>query len=190
MACRVLLINQQDFLEYADLSPNENSKYIIPYIGLMQEKYIRKILCNNLYNDLLSQVEIDAISAEYQALIDTIKPALIYRSYSRYLLHANQKSTASGFRVHKEDNSDPITDIRLGELIAAANSDAVYYENQLIYFLEVSNKDNYPLRDDCGCSSMKDSTTSFKISGIGKQGNRKENIIRIDYDSYFSGKGE
>jgi hypothetical protein len=183
MPCRTLFISQEDFKDRVNLSDNVLSKYIIPSIALVQDRHIRKILCNDFYNELIEQLEDDTVTTANQTLIDDyIKPAMVYRSYARYVATANVFSSASGMRKYLEQDSEPATSADLASIIGQAESDALFYERELYEFLE-DNEDDYPTyRDNCKCGKVK-SITNFKISKVGK-GFRKDMNIDPYYNPY------
>jgi hypothetical protein len=168
MACRTLFISQQDFKDKVDLSENVLSKYIIPNIASVQDRYIKKILCKSFYDELIDELDGGNVTTANQTLIDDyIKAAMVYRSYARYLASANVFNTPAGFRKFREDNSEGAEAADMAALMNQANSDANYYERELFDFLN-NNLDDYPTyRDECQCGKLK-SITNFKISSIGK----------------------
>lgn len=183
MPCRTLFISQEDFKDRVELSANLLSKHIIPSIALVQDRYMKKILCLDFYNELLEQVEAETLTEANETLIDDyIKPAMVYRSYARYLGSANVFSAPSGIRKFVEENSEAATPADLALPIKQADSDALYYERELTQFLE-DNKDDYPTwRDNCSC--VKKSITNFKISKIGS--GLPKNTYQNDIDLYYN----
>jgi hypothetical protein len=168
MFCRTLFISQEDFQNRVDLSGNVLSKYIIPNIAIVQDRYIRKILCDDFYNELINQINSDTLTPDNKTLVDNyIKPAMVYRSYARYVATANVYSSVSGLRKYKEDDSDAAERDDLIPLIKQAESDATFYERELIEFLD-NNEDSYlTWKNKCKCNNIK-SATNFKFSRIGK----------------------
>jgi deoxyribodipyrimidine photolyase len=191
MACRTLFINQEDFKDRVDLSENVLSKYIIPNIASVQDRYIKKIICKDFYDELIVQVENESLTSANETLVDDyIKPAMVFRAYARYVATANVFSTPSGFRKYREDNSDSAEAADMSAFINQANSDANYYESELSNFLE-NNLDDYPTyRDECKCSNIK-AMSNFKISSIGKKKDPYRNPNNPYYnDYYYSGNNE
>lgn len=182
MACRTLFISQQDFKDRVDLSDNILSKYIVPSIALVQDRYIKKILCKLFYDELIAQIDASTLTAANDTLVDDyIKPAMVYRSYARYLANSNVFSTPSGFRKYKEENSDTAEVADMQALMNQANSDAAYYERELIDYLE-NNEDDYPtFRDNCKCGPK--ISSGFKITSIGK-GYKKDPFLNPDHPFY------
>ncbi len=192
MACRTLFISQEDFSERVDLSSNILSKYVVPNIAAVQDRYIKKILCKEFYDELISQLDASTVTASNQTLIDDyIKPAMVFRSYARYLATANIFSTPSGFRKYREDNSDAAESSEMTAFLNQANSDANFYEKELYEYLQ-NNLDNYPTyRDECNCNNTT-SITNFKISAIGS-GYKKDpynNPNNPYYNDYLDGNNK
>jgi hypothetical protein len=191
MACRTLFISQEDFKDRVDLSDNVLSKYIIPNIASVQDRYIKKILCKDFYDELIAQIDAGTLTTANETLIDDhIKPAMVFRSYARYLATANIFSTPAGFRKFREDNSDAAEAADMSAFLNQANSDATYYERELYEFLE-NNKDDYPTyRDECNCGNIK-SVTNFKISaiGVGYKKDPYKNPNNPFYNDYLDDNG-
>lgn len=168
MACRTLFISQEDFRDRVDLSDNVLSKYIVPNIALVQDRYIKKILCKAFYDELITQIDAGTLTVVNEALRDDyIKPSMVYRSYARYLASSNVFSTPAGFRRFRDENSETAEVADMQALMNQANSDANYYEKELFDYLE-NNEDDFPTyRDNCKCSKIK-GVEGFKISSIGK----------------------
>jgi hypothetical protein len=166
MSCRTLFISISDFKDRVDLNQTILQKYIIPNIALVQDRYVKKILCTDFYNELLEQVEESTLTTANETLMTYyIKPYMVYRSYARYTVGANIYSTNAGFRKFKEDNSDSASNSDMNGIVSQADSDAQYYENELTQFLE-DNASDYPTwATECNCT--KKSITNFKISKIG-----------------------
>ena len=191
MACRTLFISQQDFKERVDLSDNVLSKYIVPNIASVQDRYIKKILCKVFYDELITQIDAGTLTTANETLIDDhIKPAMVFRSYARYLATANIFSTPAGFRKFREDNSDAAEAADMTAFLNQANSDASFYEKELSNFLQ-NNLSDYPtFRDECGCSHNKDSG-GFKITsiGVGYKKDPYKNPNNPFYNDFLDGNG-
>lgn len=154
MQLSVLLINQQDFEGYADISSNIDSKYLEPHIRAAQETTIKSILCSDFYDEILDQYENDSLTTENETILPYIQKCLIFYAYEGYLLYSQIRSTPHGMVQKRSDESDQISEKRLGELLNNAREKAKFYEGELREFLE-DNEDNYPTwrDDDCNCSN-------------------------------------
>lgn len=175
MSCTVSIITPEQLIEWVDIALIIDPDKITRNIRVAQDRFVKPILCTDLYEELLTQIESGDVTTDFQNLIDAISPYLAFRAYSRYLNSANIDSTEKGLRSWKEDNSDVITDRRLGELISQADQDAITYEQDLKIFLNKNKTCFSPFYDNCGCGS---SSGSFKITSIGKAA-RKPKIQEV-----------
>jgi hypothetical protein len=176
MSCRISIITPEQLYEWVDLALNVDADKITRCIIIAQDRYVKPILCVDLFNELLTQIESGTVTPDFQDLIDSIIPYLSFRAYSRYLNGANIDSTEKGLRTWNEDNSTVITDRRLGELMPQADQDALTYENDLKIFLTKNKECFSPFYDNCGCDSS--SSGGFKITSIGRDA-RKPSIQEI-----------
>lgn len=169
MACKYLFIEVGELKEYVDISPNLLPRITDSIIQLAQETYYKQnVLCPDFYNELTSEVETGNVSAANQLVINKIKPALAQRVFMRILQKGGNISTASGFRVHNEENSNASERSQLADLIEQARRDAEYYDGDLLLFLE-QNKANYPTWESSDCNDCNKTTSQFNITGAGKK---------------------
>lgn len=179
MACRVAIITPENMSEWVDITLNIDAEKLKRHIIVAQDRFLKPILCKALLDELLTQIENGDVTSDYQLLIDAITPALSFWAYSRYLNTSSLDSTEKGLRTWKEDNSDVITDKRLGELIKQADQDALSYEYGLKLFLSNNASCYSPFYDNCGCDNA--SSGGFKITSIGKgakKGLTQETVTR------------
>ncbi len=177
MSCRIALITAEQLYSWVDAALVIDAEKMTRSIIVAQDRYIKPILCKDLFDELVSQIENESITTDYQLLLDAIEPTLAFRAYSRYLNSANIDSTEKGLRTWREDNSDVISDKRLGELMKQADMDALSYEQDLQIFLK-KNKECYsPFFDDCQCQDFADNY-GFKITSVGVK--RKKPKLQYD----------
>lgn len=176
MSCRISIVTPEEVKEWVDLSLYVDADKLTRCIIIAQDRYVKPILCTDLFDELIAQIEGGTVTTDFQSLIDKIVPYLSFRAYSRYLNGANIDSTEKGLRTWKEDNSDVITDRRLGELISQSDQDAMTYEHDLKLFLSNNKACFSPFYDNCGCDST--SSGGFKITSIGRKA-RKPSIQEI-----------
>ncbi|NEO72146.1 DUF6712 family protein [Moorena sp. SIO3H5] len=163
----VSLVDITDFRERVILSQNLNSDRIKIASNLVQEKQLQRILCTQLYDEILSEYP-DNLSPANEALMPFIKDFLVFRSYYEYVATGNIQSTPAGFRIANPTDSVAASSEDLQSLGGKALSDANYYQDQLINFL-VKNEDNYPLwkNSSCNCPADLRPYLRNKFSGIG-----------------------
>lgn len=161
---RTLLISQSDFENRVVFSDEVAPKYIIPHIAAVQDGLVKHTICEDLYNDIIEDIDSGYISSANQTLLDDyIKPYHVQATYARYVANANFKSTASGFTKNIGDNFDYAEKDELKSLVRQAEEDAEMYKRDLINYLE-NNKTTYPLYNCCNNTG-----DGFKISKIGYQ---------------------
>jgi len=188
MACKCLLVSIQDFKNVVDLSMNIGSSKLIPSITIAQDRYLANLLCPSFYDEIQTQACEDDLTPANQLLFDGyIKPALIHRAYADYLSSANLHSTASGVRTFNEQDSNEAEDKRVYRLIKKAESNADFYENKMVAFIEANILDYPTFKDECGCVNK--NITRFKISRVGRSEKKIRgykgdfwNTYKDDYD--------
>ena len=169
------ILSIEDFEERADISANIKTNQLKIHLGVVQEKYAVKILCLDFYEEVLDYVVQAETTPDYidnpeiANLIPYLKDYLIYKTYVRYLLYANQKSTAAGVRVVSEPVSTPASDKLISEMIGNARSDANFYQDQLVNFL-LCNEDDYPTWKDSICNCGDKHTRNLnRMSVVGSK---------------------
>jgi len=173
MAVDVYILSIEDFKDRADITENIQTQKLKTWLGVVQEKYAIKILCDAFYNEILDQIEADSLTTSNTALLPFLKDYLIFKVYKRYILGAGVLTTTAGLRVQSDDTTEQISDVRMGELIGQANGDANYYQDTLVNFL-TCNKNDYPVWRDsqCGCGKKR----TFKVNNFSKIGGSKGKV--------------
>lgn len=172
------LITYAYFKEETDISQVvDNSKLDNP-IKNAQDR-LKVLIGVSFYDQIVSQVITlpKTLSTENGALYDPyIKQYLAWQAYHFYIVKANTYETRTGVRTFVEDNSTPASDKLMGEQIALAKQNAVFYRDTLVNFLngaKRANSSSYPLYN-MSCKSSggqglgitavrKISTTNLKI---------------------------
>lgn len=170
------ILSIEDFTNRADITPNIQTAKLKSYLGVVQEKYALKILCQALYDELLTQIAASSLTAVNTLLLPYVKDYLIYKTYSRYLLNANTLSTPAGLRVQTDTTSEAASDPTITALVKQADGDANFFQDQLATFLKCNDTD-YPLWKNsiCGCGN-KVTQKLNQFSSIGKNIYRDERI--------------
>lgn len=148
------IITTEDFQQRADLSNNIRTDKIQAHIGPTQEIFTRKILCENLYNELISAIANGTLTPELTSLLPYVKDYLVYKTYREYLVTANVTLTPMGVRVQTDTTSEPATDKQMAEIMKQSQGIANYYQDRLVNFLTL-NEDDYPSWKDsiCNCNA-------------------------------------
>ena len=138
------IITSADFTEWVDVSVNLAQKYTSRYIELAQKRFLRPLLGSELYDDLETEIVSGTPSVDASALLEAVKPYLVFRAYELYLPNSRTFFTSMGPRELEEDNSRTISDSQIQALVDLARQNAIFFEAELLQFLDV-NKDTYPL---------------------------------------------
>jgi len=130
------------------------------------QEMLRMIIGDTFYQDFKSNYIAKTLSSAYESLYPYIKQFIAWQAHEYWIVKANFKPTRGGFRVHREDNSDPATDTQMAMLIKDAKQTAQYYKKVLVSFLE-ENSANYPLySSNCNSDVL---GNSFHISVVSRK---------------------
>ena len=188
-----LLISLTDFDGFKNITSNINTvKRLDPYIREAQEFDLRRFLGEELYIDLIDDLDASPSLETYGDLVtgstytkdgityqhDGLKPVLVYFTYARYLENAGVASTNFGVVQKKNEFSDPIDEKRTGRLISQARSGAIVYQARVERYLNDHSTD-FPLWN---CSAGKIRTGLPRIVAVGKT---KRSCRECGYDKKY-----
>jgi hypothetical protein len=173
MAVSTYILSIEDFQNRADITVNIQTAKLKGYIGVIQEQFAVKILCQALYDQMLVEIAASTLTTANTALLPYLKDYLIYKTYSRYLLNANAMSTPGGIRVQSDATSEPASDKYVAELMRQSDNDANFYQDKLVNFLDINYLD-YPLWKDtvCDCNKIR----TVKGNSFSKIGSSKGKV--------------
>jgi hypothetical protein len=172
------LIDISDFTDFPAISVNTNvSKKLNPYIMEAQELDLLPILGQEFYWALISDFEASPSLTDYGGLFNGstytiqnktykhkgLKPVLLYFTYARYRMNAQEEETATGLVTKNNPYSEPASEKAIARRVDQARSAAFAYMEPVRKFLN-DNYLDYPLwKKDCDSSGNK---RSIRISGI------------------------
>lgn len=167
MAVETYIVTVEDFTNRANISSNLLTARFKMESGINQEMFARKILCQEQYDVILTEIA-GTLSAANALLVPFLKDYLVYKIYADYLVDGNLIFTASGARTQADTTSDVPSDKAMAMAINKAEGRANYYQDQLVNFL-TCNKDDYPLWRDsvCGCGKTRTEKNN-QFSMVGK----------------------
>lgn len=130
-----IIINQELLKLHSGLSKNLPIDKVFPFCILAQNFYIEPILGLPLLEELQQQIEDDDLTPENKALIIKVAPCLAL--YTEYLAIRSlaYSVTAKSITKEKSENSEPISEKELGELILDIKNRASMAEELLIKYL-------------------------------------------------------
>jgi hypothetical protein len=164
----VKLINYQYLRNECDISQNVPDKELDNPIKRSHEM-LQMIIGDDLYAELETQYGTtpQSFSVANTTLLTYIYKFLAWQAYQFWTVKANVKDTRAGFRIHKEDNSDPASDKQLAEIIRDAKMWAQTQKEKMVSFLD-DNYTDYPLWE-YNCGTNKRTGTGFHITSVGKK---------------------
>jgi len=130
-----VIISQELMMLHSGMSKNLPVDKVFPFAVLAQNYFIEPILGTPLLEELQAQVEDDDLTPENKALIIKIAPCLAL--YTEYLAMRSlaYSVTAKSITKEKSENSEPINEKELGELILDIQTRAEMSQELLIKYL-------------------------------------------------------
>jgi hypothetical protein len=164
----VKLINYQYLRNEVDISQNIPDSELDNPIKRSQEM-LAMIIGDAFYAEIETQAGTypTTFSSANTLLFPYVQKFLAWQAYQFWTVKANVKDTRAGFRVHREDNSDPASDKQLAEIIRDAKMWAQTQKEKMVSFLD-DNCDSYTLWE-CNCGTNKRTGTGFHITSVGKK---------------------
>ena len=109
-----LFITDADFYEVAPVSKNTDvTASILQMILQAQENYILPIICDDMYNELQTQINTNTVTADNAVLLSYIKPALAW--FTLYELYPFMWAKAREMGVVKQKN-DSVDAVQLSDV--------------------------------------------------------------------------
>lgn len=110
------------------------------------QETLRMIFGDSFYQDFLTKFKADTFNAAETTIYSYVKQFVAWQAHQYWVLKANFKIHAGGFRVHSEPNSTPATDTQMAMILKDAKYKADYYKTLLVDYLNGHYSD-YPLYD-------------------------------------------
>lgn len=160
----ILLINEDNFKLYSQVSRNVGVDKCYPFLQLAQSFHIEPILGTALLEELQEQIADNEITELNKALLIKIAPALA--AFTDFIAARGLAYTITQKGITKEasENSSSLDEKELGYYIGGLREIADKQTEILIKYL-CRCQDSYPLwrpEDDCLCSKYAETTGSTK----------------------------
>jgi len=151
-----LLISQEDFQPYKDISENMDGDRMNQIIWQAQIMDLRPFLGNELY--YLLEGDFDGTKKTFTDPIYTalfngtdynniryygLQPMLVQFAYARLLSDININLTRTGARMFDAEESEPVTQAMIATKVNSARSEALVYQADAEQFL-IANNSDYP----------------------------------------------
>lgn len=120
-----------------------------PSIRQAQVEYIKPILCVNLYDKLIADIDGGTLAGDYLTLVnDYVKPAHAYYTLSHFIPSLTTQLRAGGLVKPSSDNVTQANDADIRRIRSSINSSASTYGITLREYLK-NNKSLYPEYETC-----------------------------------------
>jgi hypothetical protein len=127
------------------VNENLDSKLLIPTLIAVQDVYLYGILGKNLYNELITQINAESVTALNTTLLtDYIQPYLINKVLSQCVIDINYKFKNKALMVGSSDNAQPLDNSGMSLIQVKYANFAESYRGKLVDYL-VENSTDYPL---------------------------------------------
>ena len=142
---RALFISEKYIKENTPIDENVDMKKILPTIWMCQIQYIQNLLGTQLYNELVTEIEADTISANNLILLndylaDCLTYWCMYELQIPLLFNFRNKSTAT----NNSNFSQPISTKELSRIENRFKDKAEFFSVRVSNYL-CANTDIYPL---------------------------------------------
>jgi len=168
MATNKVLFLSVDYLrDNTVINGNVDSELLEPFVILAQNVHVETIVGTALYDELITQIVADTLTADNQTLLDDyLQPALLQWALYEALPFINYKLTNKAISTKNSDNSDAVELDELHYLRSTVSDVAQYMSERATLFLR-ANTDLYPLFVNYGttCDSIKPNTDNY-FNGI------------------------
>ena len=172
------LMNKEYLKEYSLLPINFNTDEIWNFIPLAEQLHIVPIIGQEMYNELLDQVENNEVTPENASLLLQIYPfeglAIMEVSMPYIAFHITEIGITKG----SSENSDSVTTNDINYLTNYVRSQMVPYKERLIEFIS-QNSELYPnIKIEKKCEKQ---TTNGRVYGF------KQINTDVDYNRLTNG---
>ena len=159
------LMNKEYLKEYSLLPINFNTDEIWNFIPLAEQLHIVPIIGQEMYNELLDQVENNKVTPENASLLLQIYPfeglAIMEVSMPYIAFHITEVGITKG----SSENSDSVTTNDINYLTNYVRSQMVPYKERLIEFIS-QNSELYPnIKIEKKCEKQ---TTNGRVYGFNQ----------------------
>lgn len=126
-----ILITETQLKEQSPIGTNVDSKFLNSRIWNCQQKYIKTLLGQDLYNDVLMNFTAGTLSTAYSTLLlDYITPVLVNYCVYDVLPVIHFKINNAGVNYRQDNNIIPATLSEINSLADKFKNEAEYYAEQ------------------------------------------------------------
>lgn len=154
------IINEAYFKQYSPLPSNYNIDDIRPYFNIAEQIWVKPILGEPLYEELLEQVVNNNVSEENSTLLLMVYPYLAYSITYEALPFIGYHLTEVGITKGKSENSDSVSINDINYINTHIRAQVEAMKTMFKKWLN-DHADSYPMYtpDDCACSFIPNDCT-------------------------------
>ena len=183
-----VLITESDIAAYKAISANINAtKKLFPYVIEAQQFDLKELIGDAFYLDLVNDFNGSPSLSVYSDLWngcewtyagityrhEGLKSVLVYFSYARYAMNANEEETAFGIVNKTDQYSSRVSEKTILRKVDSARAGAMAYFTDVKKFLN-DNSTDYPLWVRC----CKKDTGNIIVTGVEPQDNHHKRYHR------------
>lgn len=147
------LINNKYLKEFSPIPLNYNLDEVNNYVGIAEDIWVKPLIGEAQYDELIQEIEDEDITAENQTLLLEIYPLLAFAVAYEALPFITYHFSEVGVTKGKSENSDSVDVKELNYMQEHLRAQVVYRQKAFIQWLKEYGG-NYPLipPTDCSCS--------------------------------------
>lgn len=158
---RTLFLSDADFKKMTPVSKNVTvSQGVSTTLWEAQLRYIKPLLCDAYYDELITEIQTSTLTPENEELLDNyIKPCQAWYTYYLLIPFAWSK-TRDGGQIN--NTGDFYTTVTRDDVKYIQNNTLEYAQDaaiRLVKYLK-ENRDLYPTWEDCNCDERSDVSPS------------------------------
>lgn len=132
----ITFIGVQFLRENSIINDNVDAQVLGPVIRMAQSKYIQSVIGSSLYNKLISDVQANTVTGNYQILLeDYIIPTLTQYSVYESIPYMTFKFRNKGIQKQNSDNSQPADLTELSYMRDNVKNTAEFYAERMATYL-------------------------------------------------------
>ena len=158
--CKCYFISLSDFVNRVPIGESIANSAMAPSIELSQIKYIKPLLCDDLYNELCEQINSDTLTDANYDLLCYVKDVHVRYAFADFIFRHPMKVTKESVVYKVSDESQFVDYTVIEKQSNQYRVDAQTYANLLIEFLK-DNLATYPLWESSNCNNCKTEQPKF-----------------------------
>jgi hypothetical protein len=189
-----LLISLNDLKDRVDMPWATDEEDVKPLIISCQTANLKPMLCDDLYNELITQQGAGSFSAANALLMPYVVEYLCRQVYRRYVITSSVKATKSGLRQMGDTETQNISEATRSLIAKMAQEDSETAEASLKGYL-IGNIDTYPLYRDSVCNKSdrrwgQNGEYSFSSVGYAKRKDKAIQSGRVNHNTDLDHEGD